>query len=51
MFFPFIRPKKDEEFQRSGNIEHNEEYLEAEGEYKKAQEESNEFANSILQVK
>ena len=52
MFFPLIPAKREDRFRSisTQNIKHNKEYLEAVDEWKKAQEESNEFANSILQV-
>ena len=49
VFFPFIPRKKLDKFalQQDGN---NDKYLEAEAEFKKADAESSEFADSILKV-
>ena len=50
IFFPFIPQKRPDTFSRKANIEDNEEYVEAENEWKKAAKESSQFAVSILKV-
>ena len=50
VFFPFIPRKEPDKFELQQEDGNNDKYLEAEAEFKRADAESSEFADSVLKV-